>query len=71
MFLLAASIFVLPQKAFADENEDVTLPTGDIKPMEPQQDESGIDTYGADEGDEFSGTEYELVSIKDLKIPMT
>ena len=52
LFLLAASIFVMPQKAFADENEDVTLPTGDIKPMEPQQDESGIDTYGADEGDE-------------------
>ena len=49
LFLLAASIFVMPQKAFADENEDVTLPTGDIKPMEPQQDESGIDTYGADE----------------------
>ena len=47
LFLLAASIFVMPQKAFADENEDVTLPTGDIKPMEPQQDESGIDTYGA------------------------
>lgn len=46
LFLLAASIFVMPQKAFADENEDVTLPTGDIKPMEPQQDESGIDTYG-------------------------
>lgn len=32
LFLLAASIFVMPQKAFADENEDVTLPTGDIKP---------------------------------------
>ena len=46
LFLLAASIFVMPQKAFADENEDITLPTGDIKPMEPQQDESGIDTYG-------------------------
>ena len=30
LFLLAASIFVMPQKAFADENEDVTLPTGDI-----------------------------------------
>lgn len=28
LFLLAASIFVMPQKAFADENEDVTLPTG-------------------------------------------
>ena len=26
LFLLAASIFVMPQKAFADENEDVTLP---------------------------------------------
>jgi hypothetical protein len=25
LFLLAASIFVMPQKAFADENEDVTL----------------------------------------------
>ena len=79
LFLLAASIFVMPQKAFADENEDVTLPTGDIKPMEPQQDESGIDTYGADEGDELytvlenrvkeamlAGNEW--VSIKDLKI---
>ena len=30
LFQLAASIFVMPQKAFADENEDVTLPTGDI-----------------------------------------
>ena len=29
LFLLAASIFVMPQKAFADENEDVTLPTED------------------------------------------
>ena len=25
LFLLAASIFVMPQKAFADENEDVPL----------------------------------------------
>ena len=68
LFLLAASIFVMPQKAFADENEDVTLPTGDIKPMEPQQDESGIDTYGADEGDEFSGTEYELYTILENRV---
>jgi len=68
LFLLAASIFVMPQKAFADENEDVTLPTGDIKPMEPQQDESGIDTYGADEGDEFSGTEYELYTVLENRV---
>ena len=60
--------FVMPQKAFADENEDVTLPTGDIKPMEPQQDESGIDTYGADEGDEFSGTEYELYTVLENRV---
>ena len=59
---------VMPQKAFADENEDVTLPTGDIKPMEPQQDESGIDTYGADEGDEFSGTEYELYTVLENRV---
>ena len=68
LFLLAASIFVMPQKAFADENEDVTLPTGDIKSMEPQQDESGIDTYGADEGDEFSGTEYELYTVLENRV---
>ena len=68
LFLLAASIFVMPQKAFADENEDITLPTGDIKPMEPQQDESGIDTYGADEGDEFSGTEYELYTVLENRV---
>lgn len=68
LFLLAASIFVMPQKAFADENEDVTLPTGDIKPMEPQPDESGIDTYGIDEGDEFSGTEYELYTVLENRV---
>lgn len=68
LFLLAASIFVMPQKAFADENEDITLPPGDIKPMEPQQDESGIDTYGADEGDEFSGTEYELYTVLENRV---
>ena len=68
LFLLAASIFVMPQKAFADEKEDVTLPTGDNKPMEPQQDESGIDTYGADEGDEFSGTEYELYTVLENRV---
>ena len=38
------------------------------KPMEPQQDESGIDTYGADEGDEFSGTEYELYTVLENRV---
>ena len=36
--------------------------------MEPQQDESGIDTYGADEGDEFSGTEYELYTVLENRV---
>ena len=44
------------------------MPTGDIKPMEPQQDESGIDTYGVDEGDEFSGTEYELYTVLENRV---
>lgn len=68
LFLLAASIFVMPQKAFAEENDDVTLPTGDIKPVEPQLDESGIDTYGEDDGEEFSGTEYELYTILEKRV---
>lgn len=36
--------------------------------MEPQQDESGIDTYGVDEGDEFSGTEYELYTVLENRV---
>lgn len=66
--LLMASMFGMPQKTFAEENDDVTLPTGDIKPMEPQQDEDGIDTYGADNGDEYSGTEYELYSVLEERV---
>ena len=36
--------------------------------MEPQQDETGIDTYGVDEGDEFSGTEYELYTVLENRV---
>lgn len=68
LFLLAASIFVMPQKAFAEENDDVTLPTGDIQPVEPQLDESGVDTYGSDDSDEFSGTEYELYTVLENRV---
>ena len=51
LFLFAASVFMMPQKAFAEENE-VTLPTGDLKPVEPERDENGIDTCG-ESGEEF------------------
>lgn len=66
LFLFAASVFMMPQKAFAEENE-VTLPTGDLKPVEPERDENGIDTYG-ESGEEFQGTELELYSILEERV---